>query len=65
MLRQAGVSVTRTPYTPLVPKPFTMGVALGGSASHLDTDDAGNAIQDCRSDSGHADDAYPLDSASS
>jgi len=65
VLRQAGVSVTRTPYTPLVPSRFTMGVSLGGSASHLDTDDAGSEFEDCRSDSGHADDAYPLDSASS
>ena len=65
VLRQAGVSVTRTPYTPLVPRLFTMGVSSGGSASHLDTDDADSEFEDCHSDSGHADDAYPLDSASS
>jgi len=67
VLRQAGVSVSRAPYTPLVPGfgPFTVGTSLGGSASHLGTDDAGNEFLDCASDSGHAGDIYPLDSASS
>ena len=66
VLRQAGVSVS-TPYTPLVPGfgPFTVGTSLGGSASLLDTDDAGSEFLDCASDSGHAGDRYPLDSVSS
>lgn len=64
VLRGAGVSVTRAPYTPLVSEPFTMGVSLGGSASHPDTDDAGSQFLDCQSDSGHAHDVYPLDSVS-
>ena len=56
---QAGVSVSRTPYTPWLPgfEPLTMGVSLGGSASFLNTDDAGSEFLDCGSGSG----MYPRD----